>query len=108
MIRYIGGSNKVTGSGEEWLSDGLDVTNADFGLWVRGVDYMAGWREARDAADQLNLVFLAVGFEPSELRAVAATTDDGRGLVRVVGLPIAVVRLAEVLEAAVPGDGGAA
>nr|WP_256363042.1 hypothetical protein [Streptomyces sp. TRM70350] len=98
----------MTGAGAEWPGDGLDVTGADFGLWVRGVDYMAGWREARDAADQLNLAFLGAEFEPSELRAVAATNDDGRGVVRLVGLPDAVVRLAGLLQRLADGEGGAA
>ncbi|MFD7137375.1 hypothetical protein [Streptomyces sp. NPDC059894] len=97
----------MSGSGEGWLSDGLDdVAGMGSGLWVRGVDYMAGWREARRAAGQLNLALLLAGFEPSELRAVAATNDDGRGVVRLVGLPGASVRLAGLLERLADGDGG--
>ncbi|WP_229881600.1 hypothetical protein [Streptomyces alanosinicus] len=88
--------------------DGSDVTGTDFGLWVRGVDYMTGWREAREAADEANLAFLGSGFEPSELRAVAATDDDGRGVVRLVGHPTAVIRLAGLLQQFADGDGGAA
>ncbi|GAA1944602.1 hypothetical protein GCM10009837_83380 [Streptomyces durmitorensis] len=42
----------MTGAGEGGLSDGLGVAGADFGLWVPGVDYVAGWREAREAADR--------------------------------------------------------
>ncbi|WP_399498028.1 hypothetical protein [Streptomyces sp. P17] len=94
--------------GAEWHGDGLDVAGAEFGLWVRDVDYMAGWREAREAADQLNLAFLGAEFEPSELRAVAATAEDGRGLVRLVGTPGAVIRLALLLEERAEGSGGAA
>ncbi|MFF3845646.1 hypothetical protein [Streptomyces sp. NPDC002328] len=80
---------------------------ADFGLWVPGVDYLAGWREAREAADRLNRAFLGVGLELSEARAVAATDDAGRGVVRLVGLPRAAVQLAELLEGLADGDGGA-
>jgi uncharacterized membrane protein len=99
----------VSGSGEGWPSDGLDdVAGAGYGLWVRGVDYMAGWRVAREAADQLNFALLLAEFEPSELRAVAATNDEGRGVVRLVGLPSAAVRLAGLLEALGGDDGGAA
>ncbi len=99
---------KVSGAGENWLSDGLgDVAGADFGLWVSGVDYLAGWREARESSDQLNRAFLGVGFELSELRAVASTNEEGRGVVRVAGWPGAVNRLAGLLEALADGDGGA-
>lgn len=100
---------KVAGSGEDWLSDGLDVAGADCGLWVPGVDYMSGWRGAREAADQLNRAFLGAGFELSQVRAVASTNEDGRGVVRVAGWPDAAERLAVLLEAvASGGDGGAA
>ncbi|MFJ9477879.1 hypothetical protein ACIRRI_23130 [Streptomyces mirabilis] len=99
----------MTGSGEEWLSDGLDVAGADCGLWVSGVDYMSGWRGAREAADQLNRVFLGAGFELSQVRAVASTDEHGLGVVRVAGWPHAVERLAVLLGAVTSGgDGGAA
>jgi hypothetical protein len=99
---------KVTGSGEGWLSDGLDVPGADSGLWVSGVDYIAGWREAREAADRLNRALLGAGFELSAVRAVASTNEDGRGVVRLAGWPGAVERLARLLEARADTDGGAA
>jgi hypothetical protein len=100
--------DKMTGTGDEWLGDGLDVAGGDFGLWAPGVDYIAGWREARTAADRLNRAFLGAGFELSDLRAVASTYDDGRGVVRLVGWPGAVDRLAGLLEERALGDGGAA
>ncbi|MGW4880086.1 hypothetical protein ACWEPI_26400 [Streptomyces sp. NPDC004262] len=98
----------MTGSGEGWLSDGLDVPGADFGFWTPGVDYIAGWREARESADRLNRVLLSVGFELSVVRAVASTNEDGQGIVRVAGWPGAVDRLAALLEARADGGGGAA
>ncbi|MFJ8723597.1 hypothetical protein [Streptomyces sp. NPDC093269] len=98
----------MTGSDEGWLSDGLDVPGADSSLWVSGVDYIAGWCEARDAADQLNRVLLGAGFELSAVRAVASTAEDGRGVVRFAGWPGAVERLAQFLEAHMDCDGGTA
>ncbi|MFD7815992.1 hypothetical protein ACFV6E_24160 [Streptomyces sp. NPDC059785] len=97
----------MTGSGEDWLSDGLDVGGADCGLWVPGVDYVAGWRGARVAADRLNRALLGAGFELSQVRAVASTDERGPGVVRVAGWPDAVERLAVLLEACAGGDGGA-
>jgi hypothetical protein len=107
-ICYPSGSDKVTGAGAEWSGDGLDVAGMNFGLWVPGVDYIARWREAREAADRLNRAFLGMGFELSELRAVASTNDDGRGVVRLAGWPGAMERLARLLEARLDSDGGAA
>ncbi|MEV8020570.1 hypothetical protein AB0O76_30425 [Streptomyces sp. NPDC086554] len=98
----------MTGAGEDWVSDGLGVAGADFGLWVSGVDYVAGWRDAREAADRLNRVLLGAGFELSQVRAVASTDEVGRGLVRVAGWPDAVGRLAGLLDVVADGDGGAA
>ncbi|MBB5109051.1 hypothetical protein [Streptomyces spectabilis] len=93
----------MAGSGEDWLSDGLGIVDGDFGMWVPGVDYLAGWREAREVADRLNRAFLGAGFELSEVRCVASTDEGGRGLVRLAGSPSAVARLAGLLESAVSG-----
>ncbi|MDX2822369.1 hypothetical protein PV416_14975 [Streptomyces ipomoeae] len=98
----------VTGAGEDWLRDGLDdVRGVEPGLWVPGVDYLAGWRVARESADRVNRALLAAGFELSESRAIAATDEKGRGVVRLVAWPDAVDRLAGILEAVADGDGGA-
>ncbi|OXS33154.1 hypothetical protein [Streptomyces sp. XY006] len=97
----------MTGSGEGWLNDGLDLPGADSGLWVSGVDYISGWREARETADRLNRALLGLGLELSAARAVASTNEDGRGVVRLTGWPDAVNRLAELLEARAASDGGA-
>ncbi|WP_307713768.1 hypothetical protein [Streptomyces sp. V4I23] len=99
----------MTGAGEDWLGDGLDgIAGVDSGLWVPGVDYVAGWREAREAADRLNRALLGAGFELSAVRAVASTDESGRGVVRLAGWPGAVDRLAVLLEARADADGGAA
>lgn len=109
MIRDLEGAEveKVTGTGEDGLRDGLDAAGADFGLWVPGVDYVAGWRHAREAADRLNRALLAAGFELSEIRAVASTDEDGRGLVRLAGWTAAADRLAVLVETVAGGGHGA-
>ncbi|MEV5147433.1 hypothetical protein AB0L14_24275 [Streptomyces sp. NPDC052727] len=100
--------DKVTGSSEGWLNDGLDLPGADSGLWVPGVDYISGWREARETADRLNRALVGLGLELSAVRAVASTNEDGRGVVRLTGWPDAVNGLAVLLEARAASDGGAA
>ncbi|WP_435812082.1 hypothetical protein [Streptomyces olivaceoviridis] len=97
----------MTGFGEDWLNDGLEVPGADSGLWVAGVDYIAGWREAREAADRLNRALLGMDLELSAVRAVASTNEDGRGVVRLTGWPDVVERLADLLESRANGVGGA-
>ncbi|MFH0175717.1 hypothetical protein [Streptomyces cacaoi] len=98
--------SKAIGTGENGPGGSPDETGADHGLWVRGVDYLEGWRVARAAADQVNLALLAAKFEPAQLRAVPSTDDAGRGVVRLVGAPTAAVRLAELVAGLVDGDGG--
>ncbi|MER6437712.1 hypothetical protein ABT275_15300 [Streptomyces sp. NPDC001185] len=99
---------KVTGAGEDRLNDELDVAGADCGLWVSGVDYVAGWRDAREAADRLNRVFRVSGFELDQVRAVASTNADGGGVVRITGHPHAVDRLAVLLASVASDDNGGA
>ncbi|MDX3782497.1 hypothetical protein [Streptomyces europaeiscabiei] len=98
----------MAGAGEDWLSNELDgIAGMDSGLWVPGVDYVTGWRVAREAADRLNRALLGVGFELSDVRAVASTNEEGRGIVRLAGRPDTVDRLAGLLDALGGGDGGA-
>ncbi|MGP9019243.1 hypothetical protein ACT1U9_12625 [Streptomyces sp. BR1] len=97
----------MSGIEGEGLYDGLDAVEVDVGLWSPGVDYLAGWREARGAADRLNRVLLAAGFGLSELRATASTIGDGRGVVRLAGWPVVVDRLAVLLKSVADGDGHA-
>ncbi|MEU6080113.1 hypothetical protein [Streptomyces sp. NPDC047108] len=50
-------------------------------LWVRGVDYLAGWREAKDAAVELADALSVVGIEASGAQARADAAPDGSGVV---------------------------
>ncbi|MEU5090289.1 MULTISPECIES: hypothetical protein [unclassified Streptomyces] len=91
----------MTGAGEDWIGDGLhDIEGSDGVLWTPGVDYIAGWRGARESADRLNRALIGAGFELSSVRAVASTDEAGRGVVRLAGRPDAVDRLAALLESA--------
>ena len=72
-------------------------------LWLPGVDYVAGWQEARGAAETLNLALFAVGLERDQARAVAGTRADGQGVVRLKATPYGACRLAQLLARAVQG-----
>ncbi|GAA2751088.1 hypothetical protein [Kitasatospora cinereorecta] len=89
--------NGDDGLGEELAGD-LDP---DAWVWLPGVDYAAGWREARDAAEGLNEILAACGVDRRHLRAVADTDAQGRGWVLLVGVPSGWDRLAELLWLAV-------
>lgn len=77
-LRALSGDS---GSAGGWVDD-LDP---DAWAWLPGVDYEAGWREARQAADEVNALLLACGVASSELRAVATTDAQGQGWVQLLG-----------------------
>ncbi|MDJ0340785.1 hypothetical protein QMK19_18535 [Streptomyces sp. H10-C2] len=58
--------------------------DADAMAWVRGVDYVAGWREAVNAGEALAEALAAAGVDVSGLMLRAETGPDGAGRVRVV------------------------
>ncbi|MGW1197913.1 hypothetical protein ACWD4B_19045 [Streptomyces sp. NPDC002536] len=53
-------------------------------LWVHGVDYVGGWRDAKDAAAELDEALCSAGVESEGAKAVAQTRSDGTGVVRLV------------------------
>lgn len=87
------------GDSRELGLDGVGDADPDAWLWVRGVDYVGGWRAARDAADKLNSAFAAVGLS-GEVRASAGTGAGGLGVVRLKVSPSGARRLAELLDLA--------
>ncbi|WP_432039425.1 hypothetical protein [Streptomyces cucumeris] len=64
--------------------DGFDGEAADLdaGMWVRGVDYMRGWRDAREAAAELDDALRLVGVDTTGARLRASAGVDGAGVVR--------------------------
>ncbi|MFD8462790.1 hypothetical protein ACFV27_27705 [Streptomyces antimycoticus] len=64
--------------------DGFDGEAADLeaGIWVRGVDYLSGWRDAGEAATELGDALRLVGVETAAVRPRAASGADGAGVVR--------------------------
>ncbi|GHJ30436.1 hypothetical protein TPA0910_48690 [Streptomyces hygroscopicus subsp. sporocinereus] len=64
--------------------DGFEREAADLeaGIWVRGVDYLSGWRDAREATAELGDALSLVGVESAGVRLRAASGADGSGVVR--------------------------
>ncbi|MEU4682343.1 hypothetical protein [Streptomyces xinghaiensis] len=72
----------------DFSSEGLDP---DGWVWVRGVDYVAGWRSATDAAAELMAALAETGIVTSEIESRPDTTSDGAGVVR-LALPVEAAR----------------
>ncbi|MET7622759.1 hypothetical protein [Streptomyces sp. NPDC005408] len=61
-----------------------DPFDLDDVVWVRGVDYVAGWRDAADAGGELAAALTSAGFDTMGLEWRARTNADGAGTVRLV------------------------
>ncbi|MGW2022708.1 hypothetical protein [Streptomyces decoyicus] len=61
--------------------DGEDL-DPDAVLWVRGVDYLTGWRDATEAAAELGDALMAAGVDTAGIKLRAAAASDGSGVVR--------------------------
>ncbi|MDX3231261.1 hypothetical protein [Streptomyces sp. ME19-01-6] len=61
--------------------DGWEI-DPDAVMWVRGVDYIAGWRDATAASGELDSALRLVGVDMEGARLRAATAADGSGVVR--------------------------
>ncbi|WP_382465527.1 hypothetical protein ACFIN9_19360 [Streptomyces noursei] len=60
-------------------------------LWVRGVDYMTGWREATQVAEELGDALTAAGVDVAGAKIQAVSASDGSGVLR-LELPTAAAR----------------
>ncbi|MFB7376672.1 hypothetical protein ACFC6U_16730 [Kitasatospora purpeofusca] len=69
----------------------------DSWAWLPGVDYAAGWRVARQTADELNSLLVACGVDRGQLRAIADTDAQGGALVRLEGVLDGGMSLKELL-----------
>lgn len=69
-------------------------------VWIRDVEYIHGWAEARDAAGEFNAALAAVGVRREDLWASAYTDDRGRGVVRLRGTPLGFRQVASALRRA--------
>ncbi|MES4908424.1 MULTISPECIES: hypothetical protein [unclassified Streptomyces] len=50
-------------------------------MWVRGVDYIAGWRDAKEAVAELEGALRLVGVDMEGVRLGVGTAADGSGVV---------------------------
>lgn len=64
-----------------------EALEPDGWMWVRGVDYVAGWRSAVDAATELKGTMDEAGIDTTEVMSTAATITDGSGVLR-LSLPV--------------------
>ncbi|MCF3145776.1 hypothetical protein [Streptomyces platensis] len=64
-----------------------EALEPDGWMWVRGVDYVAGWRNAVDAAAELKGAMDEAGIDTTEVMTTASTTTDGSGVLR-LSLPV--------------------
>ncbi|MFE3248451.1 hypothetical protein [Streptomyces sp. NPDC059209] len=65
---------------DEFDADDLDP---DAVLWVRGVNYLAGWRDASQALTELTDALTAAGINTSDAQLRANASADGSGVLRV-------------------------
>ncbi|WP_371665284.1 hypothetical protein OG306_12490 [Streptomyces sp. NBC_01241] len=54
----------------------------DAALWVRGVDYLAGWQDATQAATELGNALTAAGIDTTGSKLRATASADGSALVK--------------------------
>ncbi len=59
----------------------MDDADGGEGVWVRGIDYVAGWMDAADAAAEFNTAVKASGLNSELLRATPHTGPHGEGRV---------------------------
>lgn len=62
---------------------GVGSFDLDDVVWVHGIDYVGGWRRARDAGRALESALEAAGVDPADLSWRATTAPDGTGRVSV-------------------------
>lgn len=75
----------------------LNDVGPDAWVWSADVDYLSGWRQARESADRLNGALRAAGLDSSTVRAVPNVDADGRGVVRLTAALPAAEELADLL-----------
>ncbi|MEU5187212.1 hypothetical protein AB0G83_08675 [Streptomyces klenkii] len=76
---------------------GVEEFDPDDVTWVRGVDYVAGWREATDAAADLVSALTVAGVPLDGARATARSAADGSGVVRLLWSAETVRAVAELV-----------
>ncbi|MFF8900053.1 hypothetical protein ACF082_21570 [Streptomyces lydicus] len=64
-----------------------EAPEPDGWMWVRGVDYVAGWRSAVNAATELKGAMDEAGIDTAQVMSMASTTADGSGVLR-LSLPV--------------------
>lgn len=76
------GWHVLFGPGDEAFGSEGEQVDPDAVLWVRGVDYVTGWRDATQAAGELGDALTAAGVDVAGAKLQASTATDGSGVVR--------------------------
>lgn len=69
-------------------------------VWVSGVDYVTGWRDATQAAAELGDALSAAGVDTGGAQLRAGSAADGTGRVRVELSATAVRQMAALMQTA--------
>lgn len=86
------------------MADVDEPFGMDEALWVPGIDYVGGWRDAVAAGAELVAALSAAWPDAGPLTAVAQSAPDGAGVVR-LHLPATTAQaLADLVRAAAPGQ----
>ncbi|SHK76827.1 hypothetical protein [Streptomyces yunnanensis] len=83
--------------GDGFDADGLDP---DALLWVRGVDYLTGWRDATRAAAELGDALAEAGVDVAAAKLRAVSAADGSGVVRLELSPATARKVAKLARVA--------
>lgn len=84
------------------MNAGPWIDDEDDGFWVRGGDYLTGWRDAEAAALAFNRAILRAGCDAELIRATPHVGPRGEGVVWLS--PAAVEMVAQVLEGVACGN----
>ncbi|MFF4603783.1 hypothetical protein ACFY12_13740 [Streptomyces sp. NPDC001339] len=87
---------------DDWGDVGFEGAqfDPDAVLWVRGVDYLTGWRDATRAAAELGDALSEAGVDVAGVKLRASTDADGSGIVRLELSPMTAREMAKLARAA--------
>jgi hypothetical protein len=89
------GLEQMTDPGDTGCED--DAIDLEAALWVRGVDYVAAWRDATSAATALTDALASAGIDKAEIHVRAVSAPDGSGALDLRVPPTLARKLAQLI-----------